>query len=104
MSSAELKNELEVIEIELLLEGMFRRYGYDFREYASASLKRRIWNVIRSEGLTTISGLGERVLHDPAAMERFLLALSVHMTSMFRDPGFFLTFRNKVVPLLRTYP
>jgi len=92
------------LEIRLLLEGVFHRYGYDFREYSRASLRRRIGNVIHAEGLTTVSGLQEKVLHDPACMERFLLALTVNVTSMFRDPGFFQTFRHNVVPLLRTYP
>jgi chemotaxis protein methyltransferase CheR len=96
--------ELEALEVELLLEAIHRRYGYDFREYTSASLRRRIANVLRSEGLRTISGLQEKVLHDQTCMDRFLLALSVNVTSLFRDPGYFLTLRRKVVPLLRTYP
>ena len=98
------RNDLESIEIELLLEGVFRYYGFDFRNYAPASLKRRIWKIIRSENLTTISGLQDQVLHDPACLDRFLIGLSVNVTSMFRDPSFFLAFRSKVVPLLRTYP
>jgi chemotaxis protein methyltransferase CheR len=57
-----------------------------------------------AEGLSTISGLQERVLHDRAAMERLLLDLSINVTSMFRDPGFFASFRQHVVPALRTYP
>jgi chemotaxis protein methyltransferase CheR len=99
-----LKEQLEDIEIQLLLEGIHRYYGFDFRNYALASLKRRIWNIIRAEGLTTISGLQEKVLHNPESMERFLCSLSVNVTTMFRDPNFFLTFRQKVVPILRTYP
>jgi chemotaxis protein methyltransferase CheR len=95
---------LEAIEIQLLLEGVFRHSGYDFREYAPASLRRRISKAMQAEGLTTVSGLQEKVLHDPACLERFLLVLSVHTTAMFRDPSFYLTFRQKVVPLLRTYP
>lgn len=98
------KEQLEEIEIQLLLEGIFRYYGFDFRNYALASLKRRIWNTIHAENLTSISGLQEKVLHDSECMERFLYKLSVNVTSMFRDPGFFLVFRNKVVPILRTYP
>ncbi len=97
-------NELEDIEIQLLLEGVYRYYGFDFRNYAMASLKRRIWNTIRTEKLTSVSGLQEKVLHDPACMERFLLGLSVNVTAMFRDPSFYISFRNKAVPLLRTYP
>ncbi|MFB8789494.1 MAG: protein-glutamate O-methyltransferase CheR [Potamolinea sp.] len=98
------KNELEAIEIELLLEGLYRHYGYDFREYAFASLKRRILNSVHEEGLRSISGLQEKVFHDPAALERFLLRISVNVTAMYRDPSFFLAFRSKVVPILRTYP
>lgn len=99
-----IKAQLDDIEIQLLLEGIYRYYGIDFRNYALASLKRRIWNTIKAEGLTSISGLQEKVLHDPECMERFLYNLSVNVTTMFRDPSFFLAFRQKVVPLLRTYP
>lgn len=104
MEETKQSEDLEQIEIKLLLEGIYRHYGYDFREYAPASLRRRIWNVIQSEKLQTISGLQEQVLHDPACMERFVLALSVNVTAMFRDPEFYRVFRKKVVPLLRTYP
>lgn len=97
-------DDLEDIEIQLLLDGLYRYYGYDFRDYALASLRRRVWNAVRAEGLKTISGLQERVLHDDAALERFLLALSVNVTAMFRDANFYLAFRNRVVPMLRTYP
>ncbi len=96
--------EVEALEIELLLEAIFRRYGFDFREYAPASLKRRLWRRINLEGLATISGLQERLLHDPHVMEKLLLDLSVNVTAMFRDPTFYTSFRQKVVPLLRTYP
>jgi chemotaxis protein methyltransferase CheR len=105
--SAKLQAEpdgLEDIEIALLLEGLYRFYGFDFREYSQASLKRRILERMRAEGIATVSGFQERVLHDAACMERLLLGLSVHVTSMFRDPGFYLTFRKKVVPILKTYP
>jgi chemotaxis protein methyltransferase CheR len=104
MSRSGEHDVLEAIEIQLLLDGILRRYGFDFREYSPASLKRRIWNVIRSERLATISGLQEKALHDPACMERLLLGLSVNVSSMFRDPPFFLALRTRVVPLLRTYP
>ena len=80
--------EREAIEIALLLEGVNQHYGFDFRQYARASLRRRLWRRVYAEGLTTISGLQERVLHDRAAMERLLLDLSINVTSMFRDPGF----------------
>jgi chemotaxis protein methyltransferase CheR len=98
------QNELEDVEIALLLEGMYRYYGFDFREYSPASLKRRILERMRAEKIETISRFQDRVLHDAACMERLLLGLSVHVTSMFRDPGFYETFRLKVVPILKTYP
>ncbi|MDQ3822636.1 MAG: protein-glutamate O-methyltransferase CheR [Actinomycetota bacterium] len=98
------RDELERIETELLLEGIYRRYGFDFREYAPASLKRRLWRRIHAEGLTSVSALQERVLHDSACMERLLLDLSINVTAMYRDPSFYAAFREKVVPLLRTYP
>ena len=69
--------ELEQIEIELLLEGIHRRYGFDFREYAAASLKRRLWRRMIAEHLETISQLQDRLLHDPQCMERLLLDLSL---------------------------
>src|SRR5689334_182210 len=96
--------DLERVEIELLLEGIYRHYGFDFRSYAFSSVRRRLWKRMESEGLTTISELQAHVLHDPDSMERLLLDLSVNVTSMFRDPGFYLAFRDKVVPTLRTYP
>jgi chemotaxis protein methyltransferase CheR len=102
--SSDGREELERLEIALLLEAIFRRYGFDFREYAHASLKRRLRRRIHAERLETLSGLQERVLHDPACMERLLLDLSINVTAMFRDPSFYVAFRETVVPLLRTYP
>jgi chemotaxis protein methyltransferase CheR len=96
--------DLERIEIELLLEAIHRRYGFDFRSYAYTSIRRRLWKRIEAEGLTTVSQLQSTVLHDSDAMERLLLDLSVSVTAMFRDPGFYAAFRQVVVPVLRTYP
>ncbi|HXK13881.1 MAG TPA: protein-glutamate O-methyltransferase CheR [Gaiellaceae bacterium] len=103
-SSPEGRLETETLELQLLLEGVYRQYGFDFREYAPASLKRRVWRRVHAEGTETISGLLERVLHDPDVMERLLLDLSINVTSMFRDPTFYAAFREKIVPFLRTYP
>ena len=96
--------DLEQIEIELLLEGIYQHYGFDFRSYAYASIRRRLWKRIEAEGLSTISALQDRVLHDSDLMERLLLDLSINVTAMFRDPGFYRVFRDQVVPTLRTYP
>ena len=96
--------DLERIEIELLLEAIYRHYGFDFRAYAYASLRRRLWKRLTGEGMKTISALQEGVLHDQDVMERLLLDLSVNVTAMYRDPSFYLAFRQRVIPLLRTWP
>jgi chemotaxis protein methyltransferase CheR len=95
---------VEALELELLLEAIYRHYGYDFRGYARTSIRRRIAKLMREEQLSTISGLQERVLHDASAWDRFLRGISVNVSAMFRDPHFFLAFRRVAIPLLRTYP
>ena len=103
-SAGVLPPTVEDIEVGLLLEGVYRQYGYDFRDYAMASVRRRVRHLLREEGLATVSGLQEKVLHDPRALQRFVVTLSVNVTSMFRDPTFYKMLRERVVPLLRTYP
>src|SRR5436190_22172350 len=95
------KPDLERLEIELLLEGIFRQYGFDFRSYAYASIRRRLWKRVEAEGLANLSELQAKVLHEDESMERLLLDLSVNVTAMFRDPLFYVAFRVKVMPLLR---
>ncbi|MDB4981337.1 MAG: methyltransferase, CheR-type, SAM-binding domain, C-terminal [Myxococcales bacterium] len=95
---------LEEVELELLLEGLSRQYGHDLRGYARGALKRRVLASVRAEGLRSISGLQELALHDASAMARLLAALTAGVGSLFRDPGFFVAFRRRIVPLLRTYP
>jgi chemotaxis protein methyltransferase CheR len=102
--AAQARLELETLELQLLLDGVYRHYGFDFREYAPASLKRRVLRRVRAEGLETISGLLARLLHDESCMERLLLDLSINVTAMFRDPPFYAAFARHVVPMLRTYP
>lgn len=97
-------DDLEALEVELLLEAIHRRYDFDFRQYAMGSLKRRLRRRMEAEGLGTLSALQDRVLHDRACMERLLMDLSINVTAMFRDPSFWLAFRQRVVPTLRTYP
>jgi chemotaxis protein methyltransferase CheR len=101
---ARASDDLERIEIQVLLEAIYQHYGFDFRGYAPGSLKRRLWRRAYAEKVETMSALQDRVLHDPAVMERLLLDLSINVTSMFRDPSFFHAMREKVVPHLRTYP
>jgi len=94
-------NQLEKIEINLLLEGIYQRYGFDFRNYVYSSMRRRIWHRTKIENLSSISALLEKVLHDQQAMERLFADFCIHVTEMFRDPGFFLAFRTKILPLLK---
>jgi chemotaxis protein methyltransferase CheR len=103
-TSPETSCDLQDVEVDLLLEGVFRVYGFDFRQYSRASIKRRLLELMRAEKLETLSAFQNRILHDRACLNRLVLGLSVHATAMFRDPSFYLTFRRRVVPLLKTYP
>ncbi|MGS2779100.1 CheR family methyltransferase [Robertmurraya sp. GLU-23] len=105
MDKSEQKSEeLEKIEIDLLLQGLYSWCGYDYRDYSYNSIKRRVWHRIHAEKLTSITGLLEKVLHDPGCLKRLIADFSINVTEMFRDPDFFLNFRETVVPILRTYP
>lgn len=97
-------SELEEIEIRLLLEGIRLCYGYDFREYALSPLRRGLVAAMARENVSTISAYQERVLHDSACMKRFLGAVGVNVTTMFRDPDLIRCLREEVLPLLHTYP
>ena len=95
---------VEQIELELLLEGIYRQYGFDYRNHTVSSLKRKVWKFMLDEGVETISLLQDRVLHDRTWLDRFLYALSSNVSALFRDPQFYQIFRREVVPLLKTYP
>ena len=101
---SDVESDLEKIEIKLFLEGVHAWCGYDFRNYAYSSIKRRIWHRVHAEKLTSITMLLDKVLHDPTTLQRMIADFSINVTEMFRDPLFFRDFREKVVPLLRTYP
>ena len=94
----------EDIEIRLLLEALYSRYHYDFRNYAMASIKRRLRQARVQLGFGSISALQESLLHDPGMLPRILGYLTVQVSEMFRDPTYFRAIREKVVPHLRTYP
>ncbi|MDD0844955.1 CheR family methyltransferase [Pseudomonas sp. Gutcm_11s] len=94
----------EQIELRLLIEAIYLRYSYDFRDYAGASLKRRVQQAQVQLGCPTISALQERILHEPSAFMQLLQFLTIPVSEMFRDPGYFLALREQVVPLLHTYP
>ena len=96
--------ELLDLEIKLLMEGIFQVYGYDFREYAEASLRRRMTQWLNGSGFATLSLAQSQLLRDPALFENLLRGITVNVSEMFRDPSFFKALREQVVPHLKTYP
>jgi chemotaxis protein methyltransferase CheR len=104
VKDASAPEKTEDIEIRLLLEALYGRYHYDFRNYAMASIKRRLKQARQQMGFASFSALQESLLHDPAMLPRILGYLTVQVSEMFRDPSYFRAIREKVVPHLRTYP
>ena len=95
---------IEDIEAQLLLEALYRRYHYDFRQYARASIRRRLRQARDQMGYASLSLLQDALLHDDRVVTRLLDYLTVQVSEMFRDPGYYRAIREKVVPHLRTYP
>jgi chemotaxis protein methyltransferase CheR len=92
------------IELRLLIDAIYLKYHYDFREYAVASLKRRLKTALTRFHYATLSQLQDQVLRDPELFSALLDYLTVPVSEMFRDPSYYRSLREKVVPLLRTYP
>jgi len=80
--------ELEDLELKVLLEAIYERYGYDFRQYSMPHMKRQLFHFAKQEGVSTLSGVQEKVLHNPAELKRLLWWISIGTTSLFRDPHF----------------
>jgi chemotaxis protein methyltransferase CheR len=97
------KDTLE-LEISLLLEAVYQKYGYDFRQYSEAHIRRRIMNRMTLSGLSDISQIQSKVLSDEKFAAQLLQDLSITVTEMFRDPDFYKSLRENVIPLLKTYP
>src|SRR2546423_3503668 len=91
-------DDLESLEIDLLLEAIYRRYGFDFRQYALASLRRRLWRRIHAERLDSISGLQAPVPHDSPSIPPPLLLLALRRTATIRPPAFYRAFREQAPP------
>ncbi|MBT4521616.1 MAG: protein-glutamate O-methyltransferase CheR [Halieaceae bacterium] len=98
------EKDLKALELDLLLESIQRRYGYDFRHYAQASLKRRVASMVNLLSLEHISEIIPQILRDDSVCNDFLRVMSITVTEMFRDPDFYALIRTKVVPYLKTYP
>ncbi|NGZ03081.1 MAG: chemotaxis protein CheR [Nitrospira sp. WS238] len=94
----------DALEIELLLESLYRAYEYDFRGYARPSMTRRLALAREHFGCRSYSQLQDLLLHEPAVLPKLLGYLTVQVSEMFRDPGYFRALRQEVVPHLKTYP
>lgn len=94
----------EDLEIDLLLDAVYRLSGFDFRQYNRSSISRRIYNRMKVNGIPTISQAIERVIHEEGFLEQLLNDFSINVTEMFRNPEFFKTFREEIIPQLRDYP
>ncbi|NRR33336.1 protein-glutamate O-methyltransferase CheR [Oxalobacteraceae bacterium] len=92
------------IELKMLMEAIYLKYSYDFRDYTGASQKRRVLHALREMGCASVSALQARVMHEPTAFSQLLQYLTIPVTEMFRDPSYFAALREHVVPVLRTYP
>jgi chemotaxis protein methyltransferase CheR len=96
--------ELFDLELSLLLEAIYRRYHYDFRQYAMSSLRRRVRHAMTRLDCDTVAQLQHRLLHDPTLFAQSLQYFTVQVSEMFRDPDYFAALRTQVLPVLRTYP
>lgn len=96
--------ERDDIELRLLLEAIYLKYHYDFRSYSLAAVKRRVQRALSKFDCDTISALQERVLHDPTMFPELLSLLTIQVSDLFRDPSFFRVLRERIAPILSTYP
>jgi chemotaxis protein methyltransferase CheR len=92
------------IELRMLVEAVYLKYNYDFRDYTAASQKRRVLHAMHQMECETVSALQARVMHDAQAFARLLQYLTIPVTEMFRDPEYYAAVRSQVVPFLQTYP
>lgn len=95
---------LENLEVDLLVEAIWRRYQYDFRDYSRASLLRRLQRAQSHFGYPHLSSLLDRILHDPNSLDVLIGFLTIQVSEMFRDPEYFRAVRERVIPHLRTWP
>jgi len=94
----------EKIELDLLVEAIHRRYHYDFRSYSRASLARRADLLRQRLHCETLSHVQARLLREPELLPLMIDCLTVQVSEMFRDPDYFRTLREEVIPHLRTFP
>ncbi len=97
-------NQHANLELDLLLEAVYRLSGFDFRQYNRASISRRVYNRMKINNIPTISRLQEKVIHEEGFLTQLLNDFSINVTEMFRNPSFFRALRTEVIPKLRDYP
>lgn len=98
------RKENEKIELDLLLEAIYQKYHYDFKEYSRAHIKRRFMYRMRMAKLNNLSEMQHKILYNQSFFETLLMDLSINVTEMFRDPSFYLAIRKKIIPYLKKYP
>ena len=103
-STKNRKSKIEDIEIDLLLEAIYQKYGHDFRHYARASINRRVKAFLSESGCKTVSEMIPRLIHERSFFEKMIGYFSITVTEMFRDPHVYNCIRKQVVPILKTYP
>ena len=96
--------QTESAEIQSLLEAIYQKYGYDFRHYSKASIRRRILQRFTRSNLPDLAALQSKLLHDKNFFHTLLMDFSINVTEMFRDPAFYLALRQEIIPILKTYP
>jgi chemotaxis protein methyltransferase CheR len=96
--------ETQDIEIRLLIQALFEKYGYDFRNYSQAHIKRRVLNRFQISGMDSIAQMIHEALTNHKFVDLLLMDLSINVTEMFRDPSFYKAVREHVIPVLKTYP
>ncbi len=90
--------------VETLLDDVLEVYGYDFTGYSKASLKRRIIRLYELDQFVSFAEFRYKIRTDPGYFKRFLDEITINVTEMFRDPEFYQTLRNEILPRLGTYP
>lgn len=104
MGEFEFKYDNEDIELALFIEAIKQKYGYDFKEYSRAHMKRRVKARLLKSGISNISELTHRVIYEETFFKEVLPDFSINVTEMFRDPDFFKSVREVVFPVLESYP
>lgn len=100
-----MKSEKDIDDdIAILLAAVNEKFGYDFRQYSRAHIKRRIMNRLAMSGVKDLNEMQRGILNDTSFASKFLQDLSITVTEMFRDPGFYKSVREQVIPMLKTYP